>query len=174
MYYSPRFNLASEYLLGHEGGYVNDPNDSGGKTKYGISKRSYPDLNISALTWSDAKAIYWRDFWHKVRGEELPAVLAFVTFDASVNSGVPMAIKWMQTALGVSADGVIGPITIQAARGADSSAAMRVVVARWRAMGDMKTYIHHSKGWGARLIKLAFQSDKFYRAMIAIEENRLP
>ena len=49
-------------VLRHEGGYVNDPLDKGGETNYGISKRSYPHLDIHSLTLADAKTIYKRDF----------------------------------------------------------------------------------------------------------------
>lgn len=57
------FDTAIEYVLQNEGGYVNDPADPGGETNFGISKRSYPNVDIRNLTRDGAKAIYLRDFW---------------------------------------------------------------------------------------------------------------
>ena len=65
--YNARFLKAFEKVLRHEGGYVNDPLDLGGETKYGISKRSYPHLDIKNLTLDQAKQIYFRDFWQRGR-----------------------------------------------------------------------------------------------------------
>ena len=108
------FDRAFELLIGSEGGYVNDPNDPGGETKYGISKRSYPHLHIESLTLADAKRIYHRDFWAFVSGDALPWPLSYFVFDAAVNQGVAPAIRILQQALGVDADGVIGPQTLSA------------------------------------------------------------
>ncbi len=65
--YSQKFEKAFEYVIQNEGDYVLDKNDPGGETKFGISKRSYPTLNIRDLTLEDAKEIYYRDFWMKGR-----------------------------------------------------------------------------------------------------------
>jgi hypothetical protein len=62
---SEHFERAVAFVLRHEGGYVNDPRDPGGETKYGISKRAYPRLDIKGLTEADAKEIYRRDYWEK-------------------------------------------------------------------------------------------------------------
>jgi len=109
------FDDCFDKLLGHEGGYVFNPADPGGETKWGISKRSYPNLDIKNLTVEDAKRIYWRDYWLRCGCEDLPRGLAFDVFDAAVNSGANQAARWLQTALGVRADGVIGPDTKAAA-----------------------------------------------------------
>jgi lysozyme family protein len=98
----------------HEGGYVNDPRDPGGETKYGISKRSYPDEDIASLTLERAKAIYARDFWHPAGCEAVPALLAYDLFDMAVNQGLHAAIKALQFAAGVADDGVLGPNTLRA------------------------------------------------------------
>ena len=93
------FDNCFEIVVGHEGGYVNDPKDPGGETKYGISKRSYPRVNIAALTLDGAKQIYRADYWDKVRGDELDPGLALITFDAAVNNGASQAVRWLQGAL---------------------------------------------------------------------------
>ena len=98
------FDQAFDRLLGHEGGYVNDSRDPGGETNWGISKRSYPNVDIKALTQADAKAIYRRDFWAPVRADELPDVVRFDVFDAAVNHGVSQSAKWLQRAAGAQPD----------------------------------------------------------------------
>lgn len=114
-----RFDALIDRVLSHEGGYVNDPRDPGGETQWGISKRSYPTLNIRALTREEAKAIYRRDFWERVRGDELPEAMAFQALDAAVNHGIGNAVRWLQRAAGVADDGVVGAITLRALRNAD-------------------------------------------------------
>lgn len=113
------FDAAIELLLSPdvEGGYVNDPLDPGGETHWGISKRSYPELNIRDLTKADAIVIYQRDFWKPLCCPELPPTLAIVLFDSAVNQGQRAAIEMLQAALGVAVDGLMGPVTVTAARG---------------------------------------------------------
>lgn len=103
-------------LLTHEGGYVNDPQDPGGETNWGIAKRSYPDLDIRHLTRDKAVAIYKRDFWDKVQGDQLPPAVAFQLFDAAVNHGIGNAVRWLQAAARVKVDGQLGPATMAAVR----------------------------------------------------------
>jgi len=73
--------------LGFEGGYVNNPNDKGGETKYGISKKAYPDLDIANLTIEQAKEIYKRDYWDRCKCAFIPDALSMALFDFAVNSG---------------------------------------------------------------------------------------
>lgn len=101
------FDTAFARLIGNEGGYVNDPRDPGGETKFGISKRSYPDVNIAALTVDAAKAIYLRDFWTPL-ADAHPAV-KFQVFDFAVQSGIQTALRKLQAAIGVADDGHWGP-----------------------------------------------------------------
>lgn len=108
--------LACEWILRIEGGYVNDPSDPGGATHFGISKRSYPLVDIEGLTPDAAAVIYRRDFWTAVSAYLLPPALAIAVFDAAVNQGQNRAVMLLQMSLGVAADGIIGPATINAAR----------------------------------------------------------
>lgn len=149
-----RFDQAFHKVIGHEGGYVNDPKDPGGETKYGISKRSYPDEDIKNLTLDRAKAIYRADYWNKCRCDELPADARMSVFDAAVNSGVAQATKWLQRAVGTTADGKIGPKTLAAANALDGKVvAMRVNGLRLEAMTGMKNWKDHGKGWARRIAK---------------------
>lgn len=150
------FGRAFELLIGHEGGYVNHPSDPGGETKFGISKRSHPDLDIAALTLADAKAIYKRDYWDRVRGDALPPALAFLVFDAAVNNGVGRAIRWLQAAARVTVDGKIGPATLVAAEA--PVVAERFHMLRVEFMTDLDGWKHFGRGWARRLAALPFQA----------------
>ena len=115
------FEKSVEFLKDLEGGYVCDPNDPGGETKYGISKRAYPHLDIRNLTWEQAKAIYKKDYWDKVHCDELPLGVDHIVFDICVNSGASAAGKALQKAINTNnckdvlvVDGKIGPATIAA------------------------------------------------------------
>ena len=146
------FDHAFKALIGHEGGYVNHPKDPGGETKFGITKRTYPDEDIRNLTIDRAKALYKRDFWDKVRGDDLPYVVAFNLFDAAVNSGVGNAVRWLQRALDVADDGKLGPLTFAAALQVDPEAlAARFNGHRLRFMTGLSTWPTFGKGWARRI-----------------------
>lgn len=110
--YPDLFIKAVSHLLRIEGGYVNDPDDAGGETMYGISKRQYPELNIKALTINAAIELYYRDYWVRYRCNDMPPVYACFVFDSVVNHNPKTAIKFLQTALRTEADGILGPRTI--------------------------------------------------------------
>lgn len=122
-----KFETAINSVLSHEGGYVNDPTDRGGETKYGISKRSYPNIDIKNLTLEQAKAIYKRDFWDNQPYKNINDIeLSTKMFDLSVNMGAIQANKLLQRALRalgqtVVEDGVIGSKSLAAINSVDSS-----------------------------------------------------
>ncbi|EHS3288890.1 peptidoglycan-binding protein [Escherichia coli] len=111
-----------------EGGYVNDPTDSGGETKYGISDRrdgvidgktdvngdGKPDTRIRDLTREQVAQIYWRDYWLPAGCDQWPDGVAMFVFDAAVQHGVKKAIRILQEAADVDADGIIGSRTRKA------------------------------------------------------------
>ena len=90
------FTLIVNEVLRFEGGYVNNPNDPGGETNYGISKKSYPSLDILHLSKADAVAIYYRDYWLPSGADSLPFPLAAEVFDCAVNQGMSRAMKWKE------------------------------------------------------------------------------
>lgn len=146
------FDAAFERLIGHEGGYVNDPRDPGGETKYGISKRAYPGEDIAGMTLDRAKYLYRRDYWNAVRGNELPDALKFAMFDAAVNAGPRQAILWLQRALGVADDAIIGPQTMMAVRVSDPvRTASRMTGHRLRHMTEMGAWSSFGRGWAKRI-----------------------
>ncbi len=107
---------------GNEGGYSNHPNDRGGETKYGISSRWYPNEDIPNLTRERANAILYKDYWIGPHINQLPDEFADIVFDNGVVQGQSTAITNLQRALGVHADGLIGPNTLNAISNADKNA----------------------------------------------------
>ena len=91
------FEKALKFVLKWEGRYSNDPNDPGGETKYGISKRSYPELDISKLTLKQAKEIYYKNYWLKTGCDELPYPFNIIVFDTAVNMGRRRATELLNT-----------------------------------------------------------------------------
>ncbi|PMN73680.1 glycoside hydrolase family 108 protein [Enterovibrio norvegicus] len=161
--YSPSFCHAVHFVLEREGGYVNDPLDAGGETQFGISKRSYPEVDIAALTIDDAIAIYHRDFWLRTGCDKLPDKAAFMLFDAAVQHGKRNAVKQLQRAVGVMDDGQAGPKTIAATECAPPS----VLVTRFslerarfyaRLVGRKPKQRRFLNGWFNRIDELALEA----------------
>ena len=110
------FETAVQRTLRFEGGYADDPNDPGGETNWGISKRSYPDLDIRRLTKDEAIAIYRRDYWDALKLDRISPILGAEVFDHAVNAGPAAAVELLQSALvrlgyPVAIDGRLGPAT---------------------------------------------------------------
>ena len=121
------FERALAFVLGVEGGYTNDPSDHGGATNKGITQREYsewlrvnhlPKRNVADILNADVREIYWSEYWLEGRCDRMPWPLCLAHFDACVNVGVGQAAKFLQRALCVRDDGVIGPRTLEALKGA--------------------------------------------------------
>lgn len=124
---TPRFLAFMPFIFEWEGGYDNDPDDPGGRTWFGIDIASHPNSEIWALApdrgnkavWEKAKGIaaeiYFADYWQKNHCEELPELVGEVVMNIAVNAGSGRAGKWLQTAIGTTVDGSIGPKTVEAA-----------------------------------------------------------
>lgn len=97
-------------------GYVNDPADRGGETKFGVAQAANPEVNVKTLTWEQAKAVYYKKYWLAGQCDKLPPRIAVLHFDGCVNHGVKKANMFLQRAIGVEADGQIGPITLGKAK----------------------------------------------------------
>ena len=114
------FEEIIKQVLEHEGGYVNDPNDAGGETNFGIAKRWYPNVDIKNLTKEQAKKIYHQDYWRPAKCDSVPPQLRHIYFDMCVNFGRGGAVKVLQEAANsknknkIDVDGGIGPATLKA------------------------------------------------------------
>lgn len=141
-------------IIGHEGGEINDPRDPGGHTKWGISQRSYPDLDIGALTVQDAAAIYLRDYAVPLKLWRFENGVAFQLFDFAVNSGPPTAIRQLQQAVGVEDDGIIGPITLAAlAARSEAELVLLIISERLDYMTQLRGWNTFGRGWARRMAK---------------------
>jgi lysozyme family protein len=163
------FDKAFEQVIGIEGGYVNDPKDPGGETKYGVADLRdgvkdgmvdlnadrIPDLIVKDLTLEQAKVIYKRDYWNKVKGDELPYPLNMFVFDAAVNQGIDPAIKLLQKTLGIAQDGILGVATMKAAKAAGGDAVSLYLADRALRYTGTRNFDQYGRGWLRRLFVLA-------------------
>lgn len=155
----PIWERAIAFVLSYEGStYENDPNDSGGETKFGISKKSYPNEDIKNLTLERTQEIYRNDYWNQMLGEKLPEKLAVAVFDCAVNQGLIRSIRLLQAMLNVDVDGVMGPKTLQAAALITDKEVSLYLLERARLYMNTKGpngVEHWGNNWGTRLIRLA-------------------
>lgn len=146
------FETAIARVLSSEGGYSNNIKDPGGETNWGISKRSYPDVDIKNLTRAEACEIYERDFWEPVAGNDLPFAVAFEVLDFAVNSGGSVALQYLQRAVGVADDGHIGPVTIAAVKAAPLAPLLLAYLSlRLDFMTRLKNWQDAGRGWARRI-----------------------
>ena len=150
------FDTAFHKLLGHEGGYVNHSQDPGGETNWGITiavaRQNGYEGSMSSLPVGVAKEIYRKMYWNAVRADEMPSKLRYAFFDAAVNSGVSQAIKWLQRAVSVSPDGVIGPMTLRAVNSQNPNEVFeRMLAQRLKFMASLSTWPAFGRGWARRI-----------------------
>lgn len=145
------FDQAFTGVIGVEGGYSNDPNDPGGETKYGISKRAYPDENIPNMTLERAKMLYKRDYWDAAKCDLTPYPLDVLVFDAAVNQGVEPAIKMLQKVLNVAQDGVFGADTQRKVKDAGKECCALYMAERALRYTGTRNFDRFGRGWFKRL-----------------------
>lgn len=155
---------AFERVIGHEGGFTKDTKDRGNwtsgicgqgqnkGTKFGISCMAYPNEDIEGMKLERAHAIYKKDYWDKMRCDELPMGVDYACFDQAINSGVQRSIKWLQAAVGTKVDGKIGPQTVSAAnKQAEAITVDKMCNARLAFLKQVKTWPRYGKGWTKRV-----------------------
>lgn len=154
------FEKSLQFVLKHEGGYVDHKADPGGATNLGITigtlrqwrGKPVTKADVKALTLEEAGAIYRKNYWDAVRGDDLPMGLDYAVFDFAVNSGIGRAVPFMQNSLGVDADGKIGMATLNAARTSDVPEIIGDLCDRRLAwLKRLKTWPTFGKGWGRRV-----------------------
>lgn len=153
------FETAFDCLLGHEGGYVNNPKDPGGTTRWGITERvaraNGYDGRMQDFPVAFAKKIAKTEYWDAMKADKLPDDLRYAVFDAAYHSGVGQAARWLQRALNVKEDGYIGAQTILAASQAPTDRTLaRMVGMRLDFMTDLPWWSDFGKGWARRIAAL--------------------
>lgn len=147
-------------VLKHEGGYVDHPKDPGGATNLGVTigtlsqwlGRKATKAEVKALTVAAVSPIYKRNYWDKVRGDELPSGLDNATFDFAVNSGPAKSVSVLQSILGVTKDGRMGPETLAAIKQHDVGDLInRFCDARMAFLKRLTTYPTFGRGWSSRV-----------------------
>jgi len=157
---SENFRRAIPILLEEEGGLSDDPHDPGGLTKYGISQRSYPHVDIRALTPEAASEIYARDFWPACGAEELHWPLCLFAFDHAVNAGPTAAIRCLQRAAHTPDDGRLGPLTLAAVGRAELRGLCRQFnVERCRYYMSLGGFPRNGLGWIGRVASVAMKAN---------------
>ena len=153
------FAAALSAVLLHEGGWANNPKDPGGATMKGVTLATYRRYRPGAtkeqlrnISDEELRTIYRDGYWDEVRGDDLPSGIDFATFDFAVNSGPSRAAKFLQRVLGVTQDGVIGPVTLSAAQSANPEAVIRHLCDQRLAwLQTLSTFATFGKGWTRRV-----------------------
>lgn len=154
------FQRSMVYLMEFEG-HDKVVVDTGGLTKWGISQKAFPSVDIAALTYEQASELYKQHYWNRCRCDDLPSPLAFLVFDCAVNQGSFTAIKTLQRALGVSPDGVLGTESMLEIKKASlDEASMRDLLVAFQCQ-RAGAYLRlnnsaeemYEKGWITRLLK---------------------
>ena len=153
------FDHCLQMLLHHEGGFVNHPKDPGGMTNLGVTKKVYDawigrestEAEMRALTPADVGPIYKKNYWDKVRGDDLPAGVDWAAFDWAVNSGAGRPAKAIQRIVGATQDGAIGPKTLQAVMDVEPEKIVEGVYdIRQKFYESLKTFDTFGRGWTRR------------------------
>jgi len=156
-----------EMMLASEGGYVNHPSDPGGMTNLGVTKRVWEEwtgresneAEMRALTPELVETLYKVKFWDACRCDEMPSGIDYLVFDFAVNAGPSRSAKILQTAVGVPADGVIGPVTLAAVKAQDPDWLIEQFSQAkedfYRSLGTFETF---GKGWLDRIEQVKVKS----------------
>lgn len=156
-----RFEECFKIILKHEGGdkITRDPYDKGGTTKYGISQRAHPEVDIESLTEEQAKEIYKRDYWDFSKCDKLPDYARLIVFDCAVNQGVARAALFLQRSCGATVDGAIGPKTLAAMASTSPSLFLyNFSMRRHEAYASHPQFNKYGRGWTRRLLDVSMKS----------------
>jgi lysozyme family protein len=147
------FEQAVAFVLEAEGeGGAEDPRDPGGRTRWGISQRAHPDVAVARLSRDEAIRLYHERYWAPCRCAALPGPLRLPLFDGAVQHGVGQAVRLVQRALGVRADGVVGEETLRAAAAAPwGDVLVRYLALRERLYAGLPHAAVYGIGWARRL-----------------------
>jgi lysozyme family protein len=159
------FEKCLALMLAHEGGFVNHPQDPGGMTNLGVTKRVWEEWTghevdekqMRALTPELVAPLYKRKYWDAVRADDLVSGVDYAVFDVAVNSGAGRAIKFLQSCVGVTADGGFGPRTLAAVKVAEQDPARLIELycaKRLEFLQSLRTFETFGKGWSRRVAEV--------------------
>ena len=150
------FDILFNRLMKHEGGYVNHPNDPGGETMWGVTKRVaqahgyFGDMR--KLPKATAQKIADKSYWQAIHGDELPRAVAWQVVDAAYNHGNRNAAKFLQRAIGVNDDGIIGPKTLAAVKAmGQNDIVFKFNAERLEFYTKLGTWATFGRGWARRI-----------------------
>ena len=151
---------AIKHILKWEGGYVNHPSDPGGRTNLGVTQRVWEEWTGKPATEADMRGLtiemvsplYKKRYWDAVRGDDLPSGVDLCVFDCAVNAGTGRASRFLQQAVGVAADGAIGPKTLEAVKKMSADEIIeKFCDLREAHYKSLSTFATFGKGWMRRL-----------------------
>lgn len=157
------FEICTEWLLVHEGGYVNHPDDPGGPTNKGVTQRVYnayrtnmdePTQSVRNISIEEVYDIYHIQYWSVIWGDLLPHGLDYALYDFAVNSGPSRAVKFLQELLRVPVDGVMGNVTYSAILGVNDmrSLIIELCLKRWAWLKRLRHWKTFGTGWTRRVM----------------------
>ena len=154
------WDTAIKHILKWEGGYVNHPSDPGGRTNLGVTQKVWEEWvghpvteeDMRGLTIEMVAPLYHKRYWDAVRGDDLPSGVDLCVFDCAVNAGVGRASRFLQQAVGVVADGAIGPKTLAAVTAMPADEIIeKFCDLREAHYKSLNTFATFGKGWMRRL-----------------------
>jgi hypothetical protein len=157
------WDASFEMVLKHEGGYVNDPRDPGGRTNLGVTQRAWEgylnrsvtEVEMRGLTPEAVKPFYKSMYWDKIKGDQLPAGVDYAAYDLAVNSGTGRAAKYLQQIAGMLPDGVIGPKSLEAIKACDPEQTVQALCnMRLDFLKRLPTFDTFGKGWSRRVAEV--------------------
>jgi lysozyme family protein len=156
------FETCLALMLAHEGGYVHHEKDPGGRTNHGVTQRVWEEWvghevdekQMRALTHEMVAPLYKRKYWDACRADDLVDGVDYCVFDVAVNSGPGRAVKFLQSCVGVTADGGFGPATLAAVKKSEEDPARLIEMycaKRLEFLQSLKTFETFGKGWSRRV-----------------------
>lgn len=149
------------HVLASEGGFVDNPHDPGGATDEGVTQHQYdlwrtakglPTRSVRMIDPNEVEAIYRGSYWNVVDGDQLPSGVDYCVFDWSVLAGPHRAISHLQQAVGATADGSMGPVTLAAVNAADPRRVINAVCAeRLAYLATRPGWPYFKDGWSRRV-----------------------
>ncbi|KXZ66832.1 glycoside hydrolase family 108 protein [Acinetobacter venetianus] len=151
------FDQVFDRTIGHEGGYVNNPNDRGGETNWGVTiatARANGYIgSMREMTREQAKQIYFKAFWQRAKCDQYTGAISYQLFDAAVNHGIGNAIRMLQRAANVLDDGIVGPITLSAIKDMTLDDVLMLFLAeRLEFFTRLQSFNSFGRGWARRVV----------------------